>query len=574
MRGERVGDRALLALLLLACLALVLDTGRVPLFEPDEGRYAEIPREMLERGDFVTPRLNGLLYFEKPPLHYWAVAASIAAFGPSETAVRLPVKAAGLLCVLLTTLFVRRRWGDATGSFAGLVVASSLLVVALARINVIDLPLTAALTGAAFSFAAFQEAEAAREARRAGRALYALHACCAAAMLLKGLIGVVLPGGAIVAFVALSGRWRLVPRLFAPGPLLVFVALAAPWHVLVARRNPDWFDFYVIREHLARFASKGHRREGPVWYFLPVLVGGFLPWTVFAPALARAIPRPTRAAVRDRGTEAFLAIFAFVVVAFFSVSKSKLIPYVAPVWPVLAALLALGVARSLEAGHAFRGARWLAYAFFAALAAGGVVYGVAGGYGGRFGITGSVWGVVGAAAIGAGVALGLATGKRRPRSVADLALPVAGPWVAILFALVAGLPSAARSITPVALNEALGAEIRPGDVLLQNGHYLQTVPYYAKRTTFLTRLPWSELDFGLSAEPGRMLPIPAFVSLWNSDRRVFAVTYRSRLVDWGNPDLGLKRARVMAVTPNRKVWLLANFRSGEGETGVTVPPAD
>ncbi|MCM3878207.1 MAG: glycosyltransferase family 39 protein, partial [Thermoanaerobaculia bacterium] len=146
---ERV-DRTLFALLLLAVLLLVLEPGRVPLFEPDEGRYAEIPREMLAARDFLTPRLNGVLYFEKPPLYYWSVAASLAILGPTEMAVRLPGKLAAASMVLLAVAFARRRWGTRTGLLAGLFLASSILLVALARIALIDPMLSAALAVATF----------------------------------------------------------------------------------------------------------------------------------------------------------------------------------------------------------------------------------------------------------------------------------------------------------------------------------------------------------------------------------------------------------------------------------------
>ena len=299
------GERTLLVLLLLATFLLVLEPGRVPLFEPDEGRYGEIPREMLATGDWVTPRLNGVLYFEKPPLYYWSVAASMAVLGPTELAVRLPGKLSAAGMVLLAAAFARRRYGARTGLLAGLVLASSLLVVALARIAIIDPMLSLAMSGAAFAFAAFAEGDADGDGKRARRALYGFHVACAAAVLLKGLIGVVLPGGAIVFWTIVNGPLadaraassrRGRSSSSSPSPF--------PWHVAMARRHPDFLQFYFVHEHFDRFAKTEHKRTGPLVYFVPVLLAGFLPWTAFLGRLEGDVAGPYARGVegaRDRG---------------------------------------------------------------------------------------------------------------------------------------------------------------------------------------------------------------------------------------------------------------------------------
>ena len=379
------GERTLLVLLLLATFLLVFEPGRVPLFEPDEGRYGEIPREMLATGDWVTPRLNGVLYFEKPPLYYWSVAASMAVLGPTELAVRLPGKLSAAGMVLLAAAFARRRYGVRTGLLAGLVLASSLLVVALARIAIIDPMVSLALSGAAFAFAAFAEGDASGDARRARRALYGFHVACAAAVLLKGLIGVVLPGGAVVFWSLLTGRWRTLARVFSPGPIVVFLALAVPWHVAMALRHPDFLQFYFVHEHFQRFATTEHHREGPVVYFVPVLLAGFLPWTAFFGRFRETWPGFSRAVWNERGTEGFLWMFSGLVFAFFSVSRSKLIPYVLPIWPALAVLLALGIERARARDASFRLERVATAALYGALFSVGVAYGFGSFYLERFG---------------------------------------------------------------------------------------------------------------------------------------------------------------------------------------------
>jgi len=535
-------------------LLLVLEPGRVPLFEPDEGRYGEIPREMLASGDFVTPRLNGVLYFEKPPLHYWAVAASMALLGPTELATRLPVRAASAGMVLLAFCFARRRWGDAVGWLAALITASSALVVALARINLIDPTLSVALAGAAFSFVSFAEAEASADARRSRWALYGLHLSCAAAVMLKGLIGIVLPGGAVLVWAVLAGRLRLVPRLFSPGPLALFLLLTVPWHVAMARRHPDFLDFYFVNEHFRRFASSEHRRAGPPYYYVGVLVLGFLPWSAFLVRLGHVWPGWRRAGWRERGAEGFLIVYALLVMLFFSASRSKLIPYVLPVWPAIAVLLALAITRAADRGAAFRWERVFTGLLMGILFAGGLGVALGSGILADLGI-----GALPIAVMLAGFALGFLTLLAWPRRE-RLAERIAAAWMVFLAGALAALPGITRVITPWPLVKAALAEMRPGDVLLQFGHFVEVMPFYAQRPTPICDLGWSELDFGRAhAHQAGLFPSrEEFATLWRGDRRVFVVTYRTRLVTWSPRELGLGQPRVLARSDNAKLYLLSN----------------
>ena len=558
-RRHELGLRVLFAF---ALLLLVVEPWRVPLFEPDEGRYSEIPREMLATGDWVVPRLNGALYFEKPPLHYWAVALSFKLLGTTEVAARLPVKVASVGMAVLALLFARRRWGPRVGYLAGLITGSSVLVVALARITIIDPLLSLALTGAVFSFVSFFEASQKRDDRGARRALFLLHLSAAAAVMLKGLIGLVLPGGAIVLWIALSGRWRLLPRLFSPWPLLLFLALTVPWHVLVARREPSFLHFYFVHEHLERFLKSEHRRGGSPLYFVGVLLGGFLPWTAFLGRLRETWPGIRLAAWRDRPVEAFLWLWSILVFVFFSLSQSKLITYVEPIWPAMAVLLALGIERAREKGAGFRGDRWVSGVLLALLAGAALVYGFGAGYGARFGVSGPA--VVAASVLAAGalwqiaLAEGLAGGTRRWRR--EPAVPLAATWLLFVAALVVALPGVARHVTPWPLVEAVLREKGPGDLLVQRGHYLQAVPFYARTLTPVAHLGWHELNFGQSQAPGSPL-FPSdeeFAALWNGPGRVLAVVHRDLLKDFGEPPLSARKAVILAVAPNGKHALLAN----------------
>jgi 4-amino-4-deoxy-L-arabinose transferase-like glycosyltransferase len=553
------GTRSLFLLFALALILMFVDLGHTPLFEPDEGRYSEIPREMLARGDFVTPRLNGVLYFEKPPLYYWMVAASFKLFGLSESAARVPGKLASASMALMTFAFARRRYGDRIGLLAGLVVASSALVFILSRIAIIDPPLSCALAAAAFAFASFEEADRLADARRAQRALYGLHVACAAAVMLKGLVGIVLPGGAILVWAVLAGRGRLLARLFAPGPLLLFLALTVPWHVEVTRRNPDFPQFYFIHEHFDRFAKADHRRPGPLYYFVGVLIAGLLPWTAFLPRLAETFPARL-AAFRERQTESFLWVFSILVFVFFSASQSKLVPYVEPIWPALGLLLAIGIERARQRGARFSFERSLTALLFGALLVAAAAWGYGAGFIERFGHGAA--GFVALAGLLLGVLLNLApAGRLTGITRRDVILPVAGPWLIFFAGLLVLLPGAARWVTPWPLVSAVLREMRPGDVLVQRGHYVQAVPFYTRMLTPVSALGWHELDFGKTRDGSAgLFPSDAeFTALWNGPLRVLAVVHRDHVRDFANPTLSLKGPPLLLGSESEgKHYLLAN----------------
>jgi len=552
------------ALLATAVAFLLVEAGHTPFFEPDESRYAEIPREMLATGDFVAPHLNGFRYYEKPPLHYWAVAASMSLFGETEWAARLPVKLSAAGMVLVTVLFARRRFGERIALLAGLIVATSLLVVALARLNIIDTPLSFALSSAAFAFASFQEHERAGDRVRARVALFLLHFSCAAAVMLKGFVGIVLPGGAILVWALLSRRLSIVPKLFSPGPLVLFLALVVPWHVAIARRDGEWFGFYVVGEHFRRYFETGHRRGASPLLFLWVLLGGLLPWTPFLGRLRGAFPSIRRGEWRERGTEAFLQVFWILVLLFFSASRSKLVPYILPVWPAVAVLVAVGLERARQRSAPLRPERWVTGLLFGLL--GGVVAANAFGAGmaARYGVVTQAAVATAFLALGALVNLFPTRGdsrfQRRPLSTERLALTVAGPWIGFVAALVLALPSIARSVTPWPLVAVLKSELRADDLLLQRGNYLQAPAFYTKRLTPVADLEWSELDFGRdeARRSGLYLSEEDFARLWNGPARVLCVVHFGHLRDFANPSLGLSLPHVLARSPNGKHFLVAN----------------
>ena len=275
-RAPAGGARRDLLALTLAFGALYLFLlGRLPLANPDESRYAEIPREMLAQGDWVTPRLNAVPYFEKPPLVYWTVGVSRVLFGPGEFAARLTPALFGLGAVLLTYAATRRLHGRTAGIAAAVVLGTSLLHFVLSRILLLDMAVSALIAATLFCFIlAVREPAGPRR-----RALFlGLYASAALATLAKGLIGFLLPGAVMFLWLLIFNQWRRLLPMHLGAGLILFLAIAAPWHVLAAQRNPGWAEFYFIHEHWTRFTTTAHGRSAPFWFFVPVMLAGLFPW--------------------------------------------------------------------------------------------------------------------------------------------------------------------------------------------------------------------------------------------------------------------------------------------------------
>jgi len=324
--------RDLSILLILFGGAFFLFLGHAGLIEPDEGRYSEIPREMLEKGDFVTPTLNYVGYFEKPPLHYWLNALSFKLFGLNEFAARFAGTVAGLLAVLLVYHTGRRLFGRREGLFSAFILGTSTGFLAQSRINLTDMTLTFCLSAALCCFIIAAD----DQERCKGRYYYSFFLFSALAVLTKGLIGIVLPAAIILIYLATTRRWHLLKEMRLAGGIGLFLAVTVPWFVLVSLRNPEFARFFFIHEHLERFLTKAHGRYQPFWYFVPILLLTMLPWSFYALRAAARAWGERRHPQGDRLV--FLLAWAAFIFLFFSASHSKLVPYILPVFPPLALL--------------------------------------------------------------------------------------------------------------------------------------------------------------------------------------------------------------------------------------------
>ncbi len=328
--------RAWILLAILAAVAWFANLDVRKLQHPDEGRYAEIAREMVASGDWVTPRLNGIKYFEKPPLQYWLTAASFEAFELDEWTARLPGALAGFLTILVVAYAGAIVASPAIGAYAATALAGCVWPFGISHMVTLDALLTFWLALALGAFLVAQHHAA--DARRQRAWMLVAWAATAGGVMTKGLVALVIPFCTLAIHTLVTGDRRPWTRLALGRGLAVFLLLAAPWFLIVSARNPEFARFFFIHEHFERFLTTEHRRTGAWWYFLPMLALGLLPWTgVFLFGLRQNWRS-------ESGTQAFAwkrfcLIWCAFILAFFSVSGSKLPSYILPIFPAAALVM-------------------------------------------------------------------------------------------------------------------------------------------------------------------------------------------------------------------------------------------
>jgi 4-amino-4-deoxy-L-arabinose transferase-like glycosyltransferase len=327
-------EKALALILLVVCLTLFFfRLGSIPLFDRDEGLHAVTSKEMVVSGDWVTTKFNGENFYDKPVLFNWLVALSFEALGFTELAARLPAAILGLGCVIVTYLLGRKMYDPVTGFVSGMILATSPEFIILSRAVVHDISLVFFVTLALFFF--YRGCTSERHRKLYFPLFYAALAC---AVLAKGPVGIILPGMIIAIFLTLTGKLRFIKELQIPLGTVIVFAVAAPWYILISLRNSDYLDYFVKLNFSYFFSSKvAHSR--PVYYYIPILLGGFSPWSFFLPlAFIHAFWRPFRR-VDERAL--FLFLWFAVIFLFFSAASSKLGTYILPSFP--AASLLVGI---------------------------------------------------------------------------------------------------------------------------------------------------------------------------------------------------------------------------------------
>ena len=318
-------------LLAAATLALAWNLGGHRFLDPDEGRNAEVAREMAATNDYVVPHLDGLPYLDKPVLYFAAAAVTMEALGPGETAARLPALLATLATIALVVWFARARWGNDAGWLAGLALATMPMVAAYARTTIFDSTLSFFTTAAVVCFVVERRVLA--------------WAAIGAGGLTKGPIAILIPLAALIPYALLTGL--PLRRLFPWRGLLAFAVVALPWFFAVTARIPEFPHYAFVRETFERVTTRSFHRTAPLWYYLPILPVAAFPWIV--PALSRLRAGSVRWAWLARAVNVnardplLLASWVLGPLAFFSLNQSKLPQYVLPLMPAFA----LAAARNL-----------------------------------------------------------------------------------------------------------------------------------------------------------------------------------------------------------------------------------
>lgn len=303
--------------------------------QPDEGRNAEVGREMAVSGSWLVPTLEGHPYLDKPAAYFAAVAVSLRAFGVNEWGARIPSALCGALILLLLYVFLRGRYDPVTARLAVIVAATSPMVFTFSRIVIMDIML-GLCTSAAILAAYVAEDGASPDVR--------WHAAGAAAagagMLVKGPVGALVPAAVLVAFFWVDGRPRALRRFFAPWNFLIVLGLFLPWFAALVYVHPEFFHYGVIEESLGRFFTPAFNRGQPFWFFGPVLLVTFFPWTVlFVPMAIAAWSARGRLTRTDR----LFVTWAIVVIVFFSLSRTKQPGYILTGVVAAAVLVARGL---------------------------------------------------------------------------------------------------------------------------------------------------------------------------------------------------------------------------------------
>lgn len=356
-----LSSRAWLLVLIVAGCMFFIGLGRLPLLEPDEGRNAEVAREMLVTHDWITPHYDSLSYLDKPVVLFWLVAGSFRVLGLSEFAARLPSALLALATVLLAWWLGRRMFGASAGVRAGVILAVSPLVFAFARLVIFDMPLTFLVSVSLVSFwLASRQGE-----RRLALDLIAF-AAMGVATLTKGPVGFLLPLIALVVYHAISGEWRALKKVHWAAGWAIFLAIVLPWFIDVSLRNPGFARYALWNESLVRFTTGGHlHRAQPAWYYIPVYFGAFFPWSFFLFFAALGRLKKWRSLWDEsRRAELFLVCWAAVIFVFFSISHSKLPGYLLPALVPLS-LLTAAMWRDVDAREPGRAPDWLTAGFAA-----------------------------------------------------------------------------------------------------------------------------------------------------------------------------------------------------------------
>ena len=354
------------AILILATLYVCYFShlGAIGFVGPDEPRYAWIARDMAESGDWVTPRLYGKPWFEKPPLFYWGAALSFKLFGVSEAAARLPSAISALLATLALAWLALRLYGAETARWLLLLLPTTVGMIGFSHAAATDMPfsgmLTIAMVCAAVVLGLARNEHTPILPRTPWLPLLLFGFFLGLAVLAKGPAAIILSGGTIFFRALFTKRWRDALRLFHPIALASFCLTALPWYILCARRNPDFFRIFVVEHNFKRYLTPEFQHIQPFWYYGPIILIAIFPWSVVLLCVGYDAVLSFRQSHWKKSNSLFLALWAIFPLVFFSFSQSKLPGYALPVLPPLSALFARSLVLTFQ--RSLAAARWVTIA--------------------------------------------------------------------------------------------------------------------------------------------------------------------------------------------------------------------
>lgn len=562
--SNTIKDVILIALLSAILFGAFL--GKYPLQSPDSARYAEIPREMIVTGDFITPHLNGIKYFEKPPFFYWIQAVSLKVFGINEFAVGLPNALFAFATCLLVYFAGKKLYQRQAGLWASVVLATNILFFSMARIVTLDMALTFFLSAALFCFF-----WGTRESPGLKHNIYfwLFYVFAAFATLTKGLIGIFLPLAIIFLYVLFYNEWRNIKTYKIISGGILFLLITAPWHILVQISNPEFFHFYFIKQHFLRYLTPYAKREQE-WWFLPiVLLLGFYPWIFF---LLQSL-KINLASITWKNLKTiwqnyqlrplvFLIIWIFFIYLFFSFSSSQLIPYILPIFPPLSIIVGNYLARMCSQSNSNFGLDL----GFKLITFGNFILGITIIIAINFMLDfkQEIYSPVRFYEVAAIVIVCgfLIYYFYRKHGINAGFVVIAFTMAIFLLSINPFLPIMNhRSIKPLAIE--LKAKLNPSDEVINFQDYYQDLPFYLERTVTLVNYA-GELEFGIKHMDASKWVINTneFWHRWYSDKKIYMITSSEnykQLQDAINKTIGPRSKMPNVVARYNRLFLVKTY---------------
>lgn len=534
----------LFSLAIFSTFLFFLYLGSHLLFVPDEGRYAEIAREMFVSKQFITPYLDDIKYFEKPPLFYWLTTFAYSLNGVTIWSARAVNALLAIASVLGIYIFCHKLYNRRTALFAALILSTNLLFFLMAHLIALDFPLTIFLSFSFFCFLLANQSTSLYLPFYSG--IFA-----AFAVLTKGLIGIAFPMLIFGTWLALTGKWRATHWRSYAIFLITFFAVSLPWHILVQIKNPEFFHFYFIEQQFLRYTQTNIGHYQPNWFFLAWLPIAFFPWICFLPqtlyfSVKNAFLNHAHYFDNKKSYDLFFLLWFVIIFAFFSFSKSKLIPYILPAFPALAVLTARWFDYQLQKKE-WQNIQWpLRILFIATI----ILFFSCLIFSAKLPLMPEhyfkVFLILSFTSLLAGIAMTAHFIKKK----SDYFFPVLTSSIAgfLLFALAVFPAVDIRTIKPFA--DFLKPHLLPTDEVLTYHLYYQDLPFYLGRKIGIVE--WqNELTFGLqhqSPKPNWLINEAEFWGKWHHNKRLYVLVEENNFAD------------MKAQNPQEKIYILKKER--------------